>query len=76
MSILLGIDQSHDRRRARGRLHPPIRRTRPARWSAWLIVVERKGLNGASADYIVRNGVARRRGVAGMTMVLALDAQL
>src|SRR2546427_1864453 len=73
ISILLGIDQSLDGRRRRGRPAAPRGRSRTARPGARLIVVERMGLVGARAECIVQNGVAPRRGIAAM--VLALDAR-
>src|SRR5882757_7140981 len=73
MSILLGIDQSHERRRPGGRPAPPFRRVQATRGGARLIVVERMGRAGARAHRIVRTGVAPRRGSVGMANGLALD---
>src|SRR5258708_16203553 len=84
ISILLGIDESHDGTPARGRPSSPRGRHGTARPGNGLIVVEWKGLRGTRKDPTAgswacaecanaAHGVARRRDAAAME--LALDAR-
>jgi hypothetical protein len=61
MSILLGIDQSHDGRLARGRHSSPRERRKTARPETGLMVGERMGLAHVRESRVRASGVAPRR---------------